>query len=269
MIRARGVTVDYGARRAVDDASLIVATGEVVALCGPNGAGKSSLIAALAGEVKPSSGAVHIGGEPIEDIPPRRLARLRAVMEQSPSVSAPFTARALAELAAPRDLSPAHTAAIVSDALKEVGLSHKADEPVRVLSGGQQRRAHLARALAQLAAGRALGDGDNQNGGGGALILDEPTAGLDLSHQIAALEAAQSAAIAGAAVIVALHDLNLAAAFADRVILMKDGRIVADAAPRAALSGDALSGLFETRMTVFPAPNGALCITPELPQPSP
>lgn len=261
MIEARGITVDYGARRAVDDASLKVIGGEVVALCGPNGAGKSSLIGALAGDVRPTKGAAWIGGEAITGVAPEKLARLRAVMEQSPSLSAPFTARALAELAAPRDLPPAQARAIIGEALREVGLTAMADDPVRILSGGQQRRAHMARALTQLMAGRALG-------GGVALILDEPTAGLDLSHQITALEAAQSAALGGAAVIVALHDLNLAAAYADRVVLMKQGRIVADASPRSALSGDALSSLFDTRMTVFEAPNGALCVTPELPQPN-
>ena len=261
MIEARGVTVEYGAQRAVDDASLKVMGGEVVALCGPNGAGKSTLISVLSGDVTPNAGAAFIAGEAIADAAPARLARLRAVMEQSPSLSAPFTARALAELAVPRDLPPSPTKTIVGDALREMGLTAMADDPVRILSGGQQRRAHMARALTQLMAGRALG-------GGVALILDEPTAGLDLSHQITALEAAQSAALSGAAVIVALHDLNLAAAYADRVVLMKQGRIMADASPRTALSGEALSRLFDTKMTVFPAPNGALCVSPELPQPS-
>lgn len=262
MIEARGVTVEYGSRCAVDEASLKVMGGEIVALCGPNGAGKSTLIGALAGDIQPSKGAAYIGDEAIADLTPVHLARLRAVMEQSPSLSAPFTARALAALGIPRDLPPAKNKAIVNDALREVGLTNMADDPVRILSGGQQRRAHLARALTQLMAGRAFG-------GGVALILDEPTAGLDLSHQITALEAAQSAAFSGAAVIVALHDLNLAAAYANRVVLMKQGLIVADASPRTALSDDALSSLFDTKMTVFAAPNGALCVTPELPQPSP
>lgn len=261
MIEAQGVTVKYGSRRAVDDATLKIMGGEVVALCGPNGAGKSTLISVLSGDVRPNAGAAFIAGEAIAGTAPSQLARLRAVMEQSPSLSAPFTARALAELAVPRDLPPSQAKTIVGDALREVGLTVLADDPVRILSGGQQRRAHMARALTQLLAGRALG-------GGAALILDEPTAGLDLSHQITALEAAQSAALSGAAVIVALHDLNLAAAYADRVVLMKQGRIVANASPRTALSGEALSSLFETKMNVFSAPNGALCVSPELPQPS-
>lgn len=261
MIEARGISVQFGQRRAVDNVSLKIMGGEIIALCGPNGAGKSTLIGALTGDVTPATGSAYIADQEISAIAPSKLAQLRAVMEQSPSLSAPFTARELAELAIPRDLQPAQAATLISRALREVGLSDMADDPVRILSGGQQRRAHLARALTQLMAGRALG-------GGTALILDEPTAGLDLSHQITALEAAQSAAIGGAAVIVALHDLNLAAAYADRVVLMKQGRIIADASPRRALSDEALSQLFDTKMTVFSAPNGALCVTPELPQPS-
>ncbi|MEM7268740.1 MAG: ATP-binding cassette domain-containing protein [Pseudomonadota bacterium] len=258
MLEVKDLTVAYGDHIALDGVSLKVAQSEIVALCGPNGAGKSSLIGALAGDIKPATGKAMIGGEDPRAIAPARLARLRAVMEQTPSVSAPFTVVAMVGLAIPRELPPDAAKLAVAEALSDVALSDRAETRVHDLSGGQQRRAHLARAIAQLQAGRSLG-------GGLALILDEPTAGLDVSHQIAALEAAQAAAGRGAAVIVALHDLSLAAAYADRIALLKQGRLIIDAEPESALEETALSDIFDADMTVFPAPNGALCVMPALP----
>ncbi|MFV0475806.1 MAG: hypothetical protein ACK5MQ_16610, partial [Pikeienuella sp.] len=153
---------------------------------------------------------------------------------------------------------PAEAEAITSRALEAVGLANRTAERVRALSGGQQRRAHLARALAQLEAGRSRGEGF-------ALLLDEPTAGLDFAHQIGAMRAARAAADQGAAVLVALHDLSLAAAFADRIALMRAGRVLADGAPAAALSETLLSDVYETPMRLFHSPDGALCAAPAYP----
>ncbi len=255
MIEARALRVVYGGSTAVDGVSLVVRPGEVVALCGPNGSGKSSLIGALAGDIRPAAGAAWIDGVAVLAMTPAGLARRRAALEQSPTLAAPFTVRALAGLAIPREIPPGEAAAIARRAIEAVGLAARADAPSPTLSGGQQRRAHLARALAQLEAGRRLG-------GGRALILDEPTAGLDVAHQIAALRAARRAADEGAAVLAALHDLSLAAAFADRIVLMRAGRIVADAPPAAVMTASRLREVYETPMNVFAAPDGALCAAP-------
>lgn len=257
MLEARSITVAYRGVTALEAASLSVARGEVVALCGPNGAGKSTLIGALTGDIRPASGDAWIGGVSVGGLKPDDLALRRAALEQSPALAAPFTVEALAGLGVARDLSPGDYESVVSSALRDVGLLGRACDRVSTLSGGQQRRAHLARTLAQLDAGRRLGEG-------GALILDEPTAGLDLAHQIDALEAAHTAAARGAAVLVALHDLNLAAAYADRIALMKAGRITAVAPPQKALSAPLLSDLYDTEMSVFPSPGGALCVMPAL-----
>ncbi|MEM7547780.1 MAG: ATP-binding cassette domain-containing protein [Pseudomonadota bacterium] len=257
MLEARDVVVKYHQKTAVGGVSLLVDTGEFVALAGPNGSGKSSLIAALVGEVTPSGGAVFLNSHDIKAISAIRLAHMRAALEQSPSLSAPFTVRELASLAIPSSVTPSDTGQLTARALSVVGLSERGDDPVASLSGGQQRRAHLARALAQLEAGK-------MSGGGQALILDEPTAGLDFTHQINVLRAARKAADDGAAVLVALHDLSLAAAFADRIALMKEGRINAVGPPGDTLTEPRLSDIYETRLSVFHSPGGMLMVAPAL-----
>ncbi|QIE55628.1 ATP-binding cassette domain-containing protein [Pikeienuella piscinae] len=258
MLEARGISVAFGRRRAVVAADLDVGAGELVALCGPNGSGKSTLIGALAGDIAPGAGEAVIGGEDVRALSAAHLALRRAALEQNPSLAAPFSVFALAGLAIPLAIPPAEAVEIVRRALDSVGLADRASDGVAALSGGQQRRAHLARALAQLDAGRRAGFGR-------ALLLDEPTAGLDFSHQIGAMRAARVAADEGAAVLVALHDLSLAAAFADRIVLMQAGRVVADEAPRGALAPDRLSDVYETPMRLFDSPDGALCVAPVYP----
>lgn len=261
MIEAQALTIAYGDRIAVDAAGFRAAPGELVALAGPNGSGKSSLLGALNGEIRPVSGRALIDGGAVAGVSPRELARLRAALEQSPSVSARFTVRALIALGVMREIPPDDAVSIVRDALAAVGLSDRGFDRVARLSGGQQRRAHLGRALAQLAAGRRIG-------GGRALLLDEPTAGLDAAHQIGVLRAARAAAESGAAVVVAVHDLSLAAAFADRIVLMRAGRIVADAPPLAALTPSRLSAVYETEMSVFFSPTGGMIVSPAYAPPS-
>ncbi len=259
MLEAHSVTLAHGSRAVVSDATLAVAPRQVVALCGPNGAGKSTLLAALTGEMRPRAGRVTIGGLDISGLSPAALAEMRAVLEQSPRLSAAFSVAMLATLGIPRAVPPARAEAIVTEMLAEVGLAGLADQPVDRLSGGQQHRAHLARALAQLAAGRALGKG-------GYLLLDEPTASLDLAHQAGAMRAAHRAARAGAGVVVVLHDLNLAAAFADRIVLMNEGRILIDDTPERVLTEDRLVEVYAAPLRVESGPGGRPCVLPVYPQ---
>ncbi|MFN3616175.1 MAG: heme ABC transporter ATP-binding protein, partial [Rubrimonas sp.] len=235
MLEARDVRVLRGGRAALDGVSLRLRRGAVTALCGPNGAGKSTLLSTLCGDVRPDAGLALIDGRPVRSITPRTLAGLRAVLEQSPTLAAPFTVAQLVGLGA--DLAPRPDPGLAARAMAAAGVAHLADRTADRLSGGERARAHLARALAQLQAGRA-------GGGGLWLLLDEPTASLDLSHQITVMRAARRAAADGAGVLVVLHDLNLAAAFADRVVLMAAGRIVADGPPADALRADRLSALY-------------------------
>ncbi|MEM6441003.1 MAG: ATP-binding cassette domain-containing protein, partial [Pseudomonadota bacterium] len=227
MLEAHGLALRLGGRAALDGADFVARKGEVTAVVGPNGAGKSTLLACLSGALRPM-GDVRMDGEDPAALPAAALALRRAVLEQTPSLGAPFTARALAGLALPREISPETAEGIVRRVLAQLGLAALADRRVTELSGGERHRAHLARALAQLAAGRALGHG-------GWLLLDEPTASLDLARQSDAMRAARAAAADGAGVVAVLHDLGLAAAFADRVAVMHRGRVVALAPPREAL----------------------------------
>jgi iron complex transport system ATP-binding protein len=258
MLSAEGVSVRRGGRRALDGVCLALEPGELVALCGPNGAGKSTLIGALAGDLRPEAGRVTLAGRPIAGMGARALARARAVLEQAPLCAAPFTVAELVALGA--EVAPRHVAdlgPLAREAMAAAGVAALAGRRMDALSGGERARAHLARALAQLSAGR-LG------GGGHALLLDEPTASLDLAHQIAVLRAARRAAAEGAAVLAALHDLTLAAAFADRVALIDRGRLVALGAPAEALTAERLTAVYGAPVAVSRGPGGALRIAPDL-----
>lgn len=257
MIAVNDVFAGYGNVAIVRGVTLTVAAGEIVALCGPNGAGKTTLLSAICGDLRPLRGGVTLAGEDVARLPVVMLARRRAVLEQSPSIRGAFTVGQLARLALPPDVSPDEVDWLALEALAAVGLSGRDDEPVSALSGGQQRRAHLARVLAQIGA---------CDPGAAALILDEPTAGLDVAQAVAVMQAMRRAAANGAAVIATVHDLGFAAAFADRIALMSGGKIVADAPPAETLTATRLSDVFEAPISVHHAPDGALTVSPIYPQ---
>jgi iron complex transport system ATP-binding protein len=258
MLEARDLTLGRGGRRVLDGVTLRLAPGELVAVCGPNGAGKSSLLAALAGDLKPEAGAVLLDGRPLAAFSAADLAAERAVLEQAPSLSAAFTVADLVRLGAEAPVRcPADAQALTGRALAATGLAVHARRPADRLSGGERARAHLARALAQLWAGRAAG-------GGRWLLLDEPTASLDLAHQVAVMRAAREAADEGAGVLCVLHDLNLAAAFADRALLLGAGRVAGEGPPEAVLTAEALTALYGAPVSVQRHESGALRIAPDL-----
>jgi iron complex transport system ATP-binding protein len=257
MLEAGDVSLSRGGRPVLVAVSLALRPGEVVALCGPNGAGKSSLLSVLAGDLHPDRGNVSLDGTPLGQFSADALARRRAVMEQSPAVAAPFPVADLVGLGLGSVvMSPAEAEAIVADAMRQAGIEALAPRPADRLSGGERARAHLARALAQLAAGRLAGHGRY-------LLLDEPTASLDLAHQIAVMRAARAAATEGAGVLAVLHDLNLAAAFADTAVLLQAGRIVAIGAPRALFAPERLSAVYGAPITVLRSERGGLRIAPD------
>lgn len=242
MLDARDITVSFGRTTVLRDVSLRVRPGELVALCGPNGAGKSTLLAAMAGDFPPGRGQVLIDGAVISTLAPAELARRRAVLEQSPSLSAGFSVGELLSLSIPRTVPPDRADALIAQKLHAVGLADRIHDTCQILSGGQRHRAHLARVLVQLAAADTPGTG--------YLMLDEPTSSLDIAHQITTMRIARRAAREGAGVLVVLHDLNLAAAFADRVALMHAGRMVADGPGAEIFTAGRLSAIYETEITV-------------------
>jgi len=260
MLEALSLTVRRGARETLSDVTLALAPGEILAVCGPNGAGKSTLLAALAGDLRPASGEIRIDGAPAAGLSAHALAVRRAVLEQAPALSAPFTARELAALGlVSRRPSPAAAAAMVSEALEATGLSRLADRPATALSGGEQARAHFARALVQIACGRA----EDPSHGGRYLLLDEPTASLDLARQAGAMQAARRVRDGGAGVLAVLHDLNLAAAFADRVALLAAGRLVAAGPPAEVLTPERLGEVYGLPISVGKGPRGGPAIAPD------
>ncbi|MFC9894650.1 heme ABC transporter ATP-binding protein [Nocardia sp. NPDC127579] len=252
-LRAAGLSVARrgAARPVLEGVDFEVAAGEVVALVGPNGAGKSTLLAALAGELEPSAGAVELDGRALAEWTTLDMARRRAVLPQTHTVGFPFTAREVVAMGrAPwvRTVRRADDDALIAAALAAADVEHLAARPFPALSGGERARVALARVLAQ----------DTPT-----LLLDEPTAALDLGHQEAVLRLAADRAAAGAAVVVVLHDLGLAAAYADRVVVLESGEVAADGPPRQVLSTELLTRVYQHPVEVLDHPvTGAQLVLP-------
>jgi iron complex transport system ATP-binding protein len=210
--------------------------GETVAIVGPNGAGKSTLLRLLSGDLSPTSGHVRLAGKDVASYPPRELAMRRAVLSQHIHVSFPFTAEEIVRMGGEAGTA-AETGALIDSLLAEVDLSAFRHREFPTLSGGEQQRAHFARALLQLMIGERVY-------GSGVLLLDEPTSSLDLKHQIKLIDLAKAHAKTGTTVIAVLHDLNLAVRFADRIVVMKNGRVAADGNPVSSINSGMMEQIF-------------------------
>jgi iron complex transport system ATP-binding protein len=244
-LSAQSVSYCWRRRALVDAVSLEVETGRMTVLIGPNGAGKSTLIRLMSGELRPSSWAIMCEGENVARLSPGRLALKRAVMTQAIQVSLPFLTYEVVRLGLDGigRTNVQLRARIVERCLDIADALHLASRPYAALSGGEQRRVQFARVLAQIEAARTVLDRQ-------ALLLDEPVANLDLPHQLALLDAAQRAAGRGVAVPAVLHDLNLAARYADTLALMDKGAIVACGAPAAVQTSRLLSDVFAVDLVV-------------------
>lgn len=239
-LAGRGLRLVRAGRTILDGLDIEAAAGTVTAIVGPNGAGKSTLLKVLCGEIFPSAGAVFLNGRPIAGMKPAEAAARRTVLPQSSALAFPFNVREIVELGltVPNfPLAAAERAALVERALGTVDLADRADRLHDALSGGERQRAHLARVLCQLWAGTRLH-------GPGLLMLDEPTASQDLAHQLRVLDVARAEADAGGTVVVVLHDLNLAARYADRIVVIADGRIAAEGPPASVLTAALLREVF-------------------------
>jgi len=246
MIAARDVTFRAGTATLLQDIVLSVAGGETVALVGPNGAGKSTLLKILSGELQPTRGDVLVKGKGTGSYHARDLAAHRAVLAQSITLTFPFTVEEVVCMGA-GDRKTADVTRAVNDALTAVDLADYRHRIMTTLSGGEQQRAHFARILVQLAYGEA-------EHGPGILLLDEPTASLDLRHQLDLLRLAREKAARGTAVIAVLHDLNLATLFASRIVMLDRGRIVADGTAAETITDAWLERVFKVTTAVGRVP---------------
>ncbi|MCX5478144.1 heme ABC transporter ATP-binding protein [Kaistia geumhonensis] len=255
MITAEDITIRAGGNVLIDRVSLALRPGSVTAIVGPNGAGKSTLVRALTGEIAPAAGRVAIDGEDLARLAPRALAARRAVLPQASSLAFPYTVHEVVRLGvlAARDRRAANDRVVA--ALSAVDLSGFGGRLYQQLSGGEQQRVHLARVLCQLP--------EPCPGGQAAwLFLDEPTSSLDLRHQLMALAAAQRFARAGGGVVAVLHDLNLAARHADRIVVVRKGRIAADGPPAEVLTAGLIEDVFGVALAVGLTGDGTPYVLP-------
>ncbi len=250
VISLTNVSISRGARTIIHDVSLEVTPGEVLALVGPNGAGKSTLLSALAGEIKPDSGSTDIFGAHAASYRPKELATQRATLLQSNDVSFPFLVADVVRMgrnpwagsdAEDRDDD------IVAHAMADAGVEHLAHRRFNELSGGERARVSLARVLAQ----------DTP-----ILLLDEPTAALDLHHQDRVMALVRAVANSGRAVVVVVHDLSLAAAYADRIALIVEGRIDSIGTARDVLTEERLGRVYDIPLRVIESPDGHPMVVP-------
>lgn len=234
------VSVRLGDAVILSGLSLDLHYGSHIALVGPNGAGKSTLLGVIAGDLRPSSGTVRLDGRSVSDWSSRDLALRRAMFVQDHRVRFAFGVREVVEMGRqPHRFDPAADLRIVDDALMTADIIHLAERDVTSLSGGEGARTAFGRVLAQTCP---------------VVLLDEPTAALDLRHQEALLGTARQLARTGACVVTVLHDLNLAAGYADRIVVLKEGLVAADGAPRNVLTPAMVEQVYAQKVVVLEHP---------------
>ncbi|MFB6161917.1 MAG: ABC transporter ATP-binding protein [Halococcoides sp.] len=252
--RVTDLVVDRGDRRVLDGISLSIDAGEIVALVGPNGAGKTTLLEAITGVVAPTAGQITVEGRAIDGLGQREVARRVASVPQNTAVGFDLTVEDLVGMGRTPHRSRFAFAMSADDreaidaAIDRLGLDSLADRPLTAISGGQRQRAYLARALAQDAP---------------VLALDEPTASLDIAHARSILETVSDLVDGDRAVIAAIHDLDLAARYADRMIVIADGGIHERGPPDAVVRSGAIEATFGTPVGVATDPvTGAPTVRP-------
>jgi iron complex transport system ATP-binding protein len=250
-IELAGVSVELGGRDVVRDVDVAVEKGEWVGLIGPNGAGKTTILRAITGLVA-YRGSIAVQGDEVSELPRRKLGRRIALVPQVPSTPSWMTVGEYVLLGRTPHLGALakegpSDRVIASRALERLDLSGYADRTLGTLSGGERQRVVVARALAQEAA---------------VIILDEPTTALDIGHQQQALELLEDLrAESDLTLVAAMHDLTLAAQYVDRMVLLRDGRIVADGTPAEVLTEDGITEHYDASIRVIDV-DGRVAVVP-------
>ncbi|MDH4572335.1 heme ABC transporter ATP-binding protein [Salinicola acroporae] len=235
-----GVSFALGGRKLLDDIDLRCEYGSVTALIGPNGAGKSTLLALMAGDQPAKSGTLSLAGQPIESLSVRELASHRAVMPQDSVLRFAYLVEEVVGMGRQLHVSdPGLDGPVIAQAMRVAEIAHLASRDAMTLSGGEQARTTFARILTQQTS---------------ILLLDEPTAALDLRHQERLLQSAANLARRGCCVVVVLHDLNLAAAHADYLVLLADGRVILQGSPWEVLDAERLGVVYRQPVSVLAHP---------------
>ncbi|WP_299730222.1 heme ABC transporter ATP-binding protein [uncultured Endozoicomonas sp.] len=244
-LEVRHVSVQIGNRKLLDDINLVIKPGEVVSILGPNGAGKSTLMKVISGEREPTTGDVLLNGR--GDWPLEQQALMLGVLPQSSSLSFPFTVEEVVLLGRiPCSSHREENLMIARQALEKVDAFYLKDRSYTTLSGGERQRVHMARVLAQI--------WDEAPQGKRYLLLDEPTSALDPAHQQLTLKMARQEADQGIGVMVIMHDLNLAARYSDRIVILKNGKLAAEGAPHQVLTPETIGEVFEIEVSVSEHP---------------
>jgi len=244
---ASHLVVSRGGTTLLNDVSLSVQSGELLAVLGPNGAGKSTLLGAIAGDFPLSSGSVRVNERELSSLAPRELARVRAVLPQQIAISFPFTVREIVAMGRGPRLNE-HDDERIAAAMQRLEVTSLAGRTYQTLSVGEQARVSMARVLAQ----------DTP-----LLFLDEPTAVLDIGQQERFLAIARSLVDEGRGVIAVLHDLNVAMRFATKVLVLHQGRCVASGDPRTVLTDALLSDVYHQKIRVTSTTDGRSVILPD------
>jgi len=255
LLEVDNLDTSLGNRQILDGVSLSLARGELVALLGPNGAGKSTLIRTLAGELPAPGRKIHFNDTAMEQWPRAELARHRAVMPQKVDLQFPMTVQEVVALGRPRE-NATQRQGIIRALLTRLDIAHLETRLVPTLSGGEQQRVQLARVLAQVW----------ERPDPRLLLLDECTSALDPAHQQQVFQQLARLAREGFGLLVAVHDLNLAAQYADRLVLMKDGRIFAEGSPSSVLTQQHLREVYGLESRVELLPEGYPLVIPRRPR---
>jgi iron complex transport system ATP-binding protein len=265
LLSAIGLGFQINNKQLLQDASLDIKPGEVTVILGPNGAGKSTFMKLLCGDLSSSTGFITLDGNSAQSIDRRSMAQRRAMMPQSSNVVFPFSVYEIVMMGRSPYVSGSetlHDQQIVKTAMQCTGVSDLVVRNYNTLSGGEQQRVQLARVLTQI-----WSDGNGVNEAAGYLLLDEPVASMDLAHQHETLRIAKQFAQRNVGVLIILHDINLAAMYADRIAIFQSGKIVRQGKPTDVFDQELISDVFGIEVLLSEHPTLGCPLMVSLPKP--
>lgn len=258
LCRATGLAYSVGSKQVLSEIDLDLSTNETVMLIGPNGAGKSTLLKALSGEIQTTEGSISYMGSNVRTIGARRLAQLRAVMSQAAELAFPFHVEEVISIGLEGvndTMGHVERMSVIDDVARQADIQHLFGRLYQTLSGGEKQRVQFARTIAQLRGSEATTPEQ-------LLFLDEPVSSLDVAHQWKLMETVRDLASEQVGTLVIAHDINLASVYADRVVLLENGKIVADGAPRIVLIPELIEQVFGVRRRPEPLEERGIALLP-------